>query len=328
MYSQISILRHHLYKAAEFGADFRELCRRLDLTPEILADGEGHLPYQPGEEKDFWSQAVALTGNPCLGLHMGSKPDKFNPFGMLGMLAGSCRTVGEAIEIVSKYNDTLTGVFQFRLDLSGKDAVFELNPHALWEESNLEGARQAVDTSIAGWLTSLNEMAVRKIYPKQTELKYSKRFEEEYRKVVNGPVLFDMPKNRLIFDKADMEVRLLNHDQSLLFAFEALLREKQKNLASRKTIAAQIRHLLLSTFHGQITHIDIVASSLFMTTRTLQRKLSEENTSYRTICNDLRKELALGLMKVGKTNKTQLATLFGYSDSSTFNKAYRSWQKA
>jgi AraC-like DNA-binding protein len=328
MYSQISILRHHIYKATEFGADFRELCKRLKLTPEMLADGEGHLPYQPGEEHDFWSQALALTGNPCLGLHMGSRPDKFNVFGMLGMLAGSCRTVGEAIDMVSKYNDTLTGVFRYNLDMTGKDAVFEMTPHALWEESNLESARQAVDMSIAGWLTSIHEMGARKIYPRQTELKYARRFEEEYRKVVQGPVLFNMPTNRLIFDKSDMDVQLMNHDQTLLLAFEALLKDKQKQLDSSKSVTSKIRHLLLSTFHGQITHIDIVASSLFMTTRTLQRKLAEENTSYRTICNELRKELATGLLKLGKTNKAQLAGMLGYADSSTFNKAYRNWQKA
>ncbi|HEY0742762.1 MAG TPA: AraC family transcriptional regulator ligand-binding domain-containing protein [Chryseosolibacter sp.] len=328
MYSQISILRHHIYKATEFGADFRELCKRLNLTPEMLSDGEGHLPFHPGEEHDFWSQALLLTGDPCLGLHMGAKPDKFNAFGMLGMLAGSCRTVGEAFDAVSKYNDTLTGVFRYRLDVQGKDAIFEMTPHALWEESNLESARQAVDMSIAGWLTSLHEVSVRKVYPRQTELKYSRRFEEEYQKVVHGPVLFNRPMNCFVFQKSDLNVPLLNYDQGLLLAFEALLRDKQKQLDSRKTVTSRIRHLLLSTFHGQITHIDIVASSLFMTTRTLQRKLSEENTTYRAICNDLRKELAAGLIKIGKTNKSQLATLLGYSDSSTFNKAFRNWQKA
>lgn len=327
MYSQVSILRHHIYKATEMGANFRELCKRTNLTPEMLTDGEAHLAYQPGEEHDFWTHAVALTGDPCLGLHMGEKPDKYNPFGMLGMLAGSCRTVGEALKMVSRYNDTLTGVFKYSLEESGEDAVFEMSPHPLWEETNLESARQATDMSIAGFLSFLNEVCARKFYPVRTELKYTRRHEQEYARIVKGPVLFNMPVNRFIFKKADLDIALLNYDQSLLLAFDTLLRDKQKKLESRKTIAAQIRHLILSTFHGQVMHIDIVASSMFMTTRTLQRKLSEENTSYRTICNDLRKELATGLMKVGKSNKNQIAAMLGYSDSSSFNKAYKGWVK-
>jgi AraC-like DNA-binding protein len=326
MYNQISILRHHIYKATEFGEDFNELCKRTGMTAELLSNGESHLPYSPGEEHDFWTHAVALTGNPCLGLHMGSTSDKYNPFGMLGLLAGSCKTIGEAMDLVSHYNDTLTGVFRYHLDRSGKDAVFEMTPHPLWEETNLESARQAVDMSISGWLTSMHETAVRKIYPLRTELRYEKRFEEEYRKVVKGPVLFGMPANRFIFLKSDMDTPLVNYDQSLFSAFDSLLLEKQKQLESRKTVAAQIRHLLLTTFHGQIVHIDIVASSLFMTARTLQRRLSQEGTSYRTICNELRKDLAKGLLNTGKATKTKIASFLGYSDASTFSKAYRSWQ--
>jgi AraC-like DNA-binding protein len=327
MYNQISILRHHIYKATEHGADFKELCKRTGLTAEMLCNGEAHVPYKPGDEDDFWTAAVELTGNPCLGLHMGARTDKYNPFGMLGMLALSCKTVGEAMEMVSRYNDTLTGMFRYHLDRSGSDAVFEMTPHPLWEETNLESARQAVDMSIAGWLTAINETAVRKIYPVRTELKYERRFEEEYRKVVKGPVLFNMPQNRFIFLKSDMDTPLMNHDHGLFIAFNGLLKEKQDQLESRQTVTAQIKHLLLGSFHGQAVHIDIVASSLCMTTRTLQRRLLEENTSYRAICNDIRKDLMTGMMSTGKASKTRIATLLGYSDSNSLSRASRGWRE-
>jgi AraC-like DNA-binding protein len=327
MYNQVSIVRHHIYKATEMGVDFRELCKRLEITPEILADGEAHLPFSPDERKDFWIQAVNMSGNPCLGLHMGQRPDKLNnAFGMLGLLATTCRTAGDAMSKVSRYNDALTNMFRYHLDLSGTNAILEMTPHIYWEETLLESARQAVDMSIAGWLTAINEIAVRPFYPIQLELKYPKRFEAEYRKVANCPVLFNQPVNRFIFRMEDMDTELKNYDQSLLLAFDAMLRGKQQQLESRKTMASQIKQLLLSNFHGQITHIDVVAASLFTTTRTLQRKLAEEQTSYRAICSELRKELAQGLIKVGKHSKTQLAALLGYSDASTFSKALRNWE--
>jgi AraC-like DNA-binding protein len=325
MYTAISILRHHIYKATEFGADFNELCRRTKVTPEILSNGEAHHPYTPGEENDFWTHALALTGNPCLGLHMGQKSDKYNPFGVLGLLAGTSRTVGEALQMVSRYNDTLTVVFRYNLDLSGEHAVFEMTPHPLWEETNLESARQAVDMSIAGWLTELNEGCTRRIYPIRTELKYGRRFEEEYQKVVKGPVLFNMPANRFIFHKGDMDIPLINHDRSLFTTFDSLLQQKEKQLEVQKSISSQVRHLLMTKFHGQIVHIDIVASTMFMTARTLQRRLSDESTSFRAICIDVRKNLAVKLIKTGKVNKTRVASFLGYADFNAFNKAYRSW---
>jgi AraC-like DNA-binding protein len=327
MYNQISILRHHIYKATDHGADYHELCKRIRITPEQLSDGEAHLAWEPGENTDFWIHALELTGDPCLGLHMGEKPDKYNAFGMLGMLAGSCRNLREALEMIVRYNETLTGVFKFLLDTSGKDLVFSFNPHPLWEETNLESARQAVDMLTSSLLRSFHEACARKIYPLQIELRYPKRFPEEYQRIFKAPVLFNRPSNCFVFSKDDLESKLINYDQSLFTAFNKLLEQKQDQMESRQTVAMQIRHLLLTRFHGQAAHIDIVASTLCMTTRTLQRKLSEENTSYRDICNQLRRELAAELMKAGKSSKRQVATLLGYSDASTFNKAFKSWER-
>lgn len=85
----------------------------------------------------------------------------------------------------------------------------------------------------------------------------------------------------------------------------------------------RIKHIVISKFDGQITHIDIVASQLCMTTRTLQRKLTEEKTSYRKICQALRSELVSEILKTGKLKKRELAALLGYADADSFNRAFK-----
>ena len=176
MYNQISILRNHVYLAVDFGANFQELCKRLKIKPEDLNNGESHVPWEPGEDNDFWKHAIEMTGIASLGLQMGQRPNNLNAFGMLGLLAGSCRSVKEAIEMICKYNATLTGVFKFSFEVSEKEAAFIFDPHPLWEETNLESARQAVDMMISGWTKSFHDATGKKIYPLQTELRYTKRF--------------------------------------------------------------------------------------------------------------------------------------------------------
>jgi len=327
MFNQISILRDHIYKATDHGADFHELCKRMKLSPAQLADGEAQLQWIPGEDTDFWTHALALTNDPCLGLHLGQKHDNYNAFGMLGMLAASCRNLQEAMEMLVKFNDTLTGTFTYKLNITAEHARFSFDPLTLWEETNLESARQAVDMFASAVLRALlNDMCIRKVHPVQIEFRYSPRFQDEYRRILKTAVVFNQPSNCFVLDKKDLEVPLINYDQSLFAAFENLLQKKQSQLTTKKSLAAQIRQLLLSTFHGQITHIDIIASTLCITTRTLQRKLTEERTSYREICNALRKELAYDLLKSNKSNKKQVATLLGYSDATAFNKAFRQWE--
>jgi AraC-like DNA-binding protein len=323
MFHQVSILRHHIYEAANFGADFHELCKRMKITPEQLNNGEGQLPWDPADDTDFWTHAIALTNNPVLGLHMGHQ-SVHNGLGMVGMLAERCKTVQQALEMLCLYNETFTNLFAISLDLTGAEAVFYFNPHAIWEKANLESARQAVDMWISSLLRSTYRITGKHIYPVRTELRYAKRHVEEYVKILRNPIFFNKPSNCMIFQKKDLKTPIISYDESLLPVFIALLQKKQEQLATR-SLKGQIKSLLLAAFQGQIVHIDIVASRLHMTTRTLQRKLSEEKTSYREISAELRKELAEGLLKVGKVRKAEVASLLGYSDSSSFSKALKSW---
>lgn len=327
MYSQISILRNHVYLAVEFGANFQELCQRLKISPEYLNNGEGHAPWEPGQDNDFWLHALEMTRIPTLALQMGQKPSNLNAFGMLGMLAASCRNVKEAVEMICKYNDTLTGVFKFSFELGEKEAAFVFDPHPLWEETSMESARQAVDMLMSGWTKSFHDATGKKIYPIRTEVRYTKRFEEEYKQILKTPILFNQKHNRFIFSKEYLNTPLISYDESLYAVFSALLHQKQKKLETKHRLAERIKQVIVSKFNGQITHIDIVASQLCMTTRTLQRKLTEEQTSYRKICNALRRELAMDLMKAGKSKKRQLASLLGYSDVNSFTRAFEKWQE-
>jgi AraC-like DNA-binding protein len=323
MYSQISILRNHIYLAVDFGANFHELCKRMDISPEYLNDGEGHDAWEPDEGKDFWIQALLLTGIPDLGLQMGQRPNNIGAFGMLGLLAASCKNMRDAIEMICKYNDTLTTAFKFSFEISGDEAAFTFDPHLLWEETMLESARQAVDMLISGWTKSFHDATGKKIYPIRTEVRYSSRFEEAYQRILKTPIIFNQKHNRFILSKEYLKTPLISYDQSQYAIFSAVLHQKQKKLEAKQNLSDRIRQLLVSQFNGQITHIDIVASQLCMTTRTLQRKLTEEQTSYRKICHDLRKELVTDLIKAGKSKKADVASLLGYSDVNSFIRAFK-----
>jgi AraC-like DNA-binding protein len=296
----------------------------LKITPEYLNDGEGHAQWQPGSDEDFWIQALEMTGIPTLGLQMGQRPTNQVAFGMLGLLATSCKNIKEGIEMICKYNDTLTSVFKFTFEVGETEAVFTFNPHPLWEESCLESARQATDMLMSGLTKALQDATGKKIYPLNTHSRYSRRFEEEYRQILRSPVLFNQKHNRFIYSRESINTPLLSYDESQYAVFSAVLRQKQKKLEDNQSLVERIRHVIVSKFNGQITHIDLVASQLCMTTRTLQRKLTEESTSYRKICRELRKELVDDLVKVGKSKSGELASLFGYADVNSFKRAFKS----
>jgi AraC-like DNA-binding protein len=68
-----------------------------------------------------------------------------------------------------------------------------------------------------------------------------------------------------------------------------------------------------------------VAKELGMSSRSLTRRLSELDTSFGRIVQELRRKLALKYLGEGELAVTEVAFLLGYSEVSTFNHSFRRW---
>jgi AraC-like DNA-binding protein len=323
MQYQVSILREIIYSAVDFGADFHELCRRLQVTPELLSNGEGMIPWHPDPARQCWNIAVELTGDELLGLHMGQRESPRDSFGMVGMLAKTCRTLGVAIRAICQYNDTLSNVFVYRCETTDDHAILYFEPIRLWELHNEESARQAVDLSLSGFTKAFFHLTDEVVIPQRIEIKYRPRALDEYERLLRAPVLFNSTRNAIVLKRTDLNVPLISYDKSLYAVFDALLRQKQAMMNEQRTLTQQIRHLLLKEFRGQIPSVDIIASRMNVTPRTLQRKLSDEHTTFREISLQLRRELAEQLLSSGTARKQRVADILGYADTDTLRRAIR-----
>ena len=86
----------------------------------------------------------------------------------------------------------------------------------------------------------------------------------------------------------------------------------------------QVRRLLLSQTPGSVTESD-VARAMFISKRTLARRLEGEGNSYRNIREKLLAELAGRHLRDSGLSVEALAALLGYSDTAAFRKAFRRW---
>ena len=74
-----------------------------------------------------------------------------------------------------------------------------------------------------------------------------------------------------------------------------------------------LRTLALSTVFG-----------LGLTPAALQRRLREQNLSFSTLIDQVRRELALHYLR-RRLPVSELAPLLGYSETSAFSRAFRRW---
>lgn len=89
-------------------------------------------------------------------------------------------------------------------------------------------------------------------------------------------------------------------------------------------LLAAVRHTLEGSTTGVPT-LHAVARTLAMSARTLERRLSERDSSYRAIVDAWRRDLALSLLTSTSIPLESIATRLGYSEPSNFSRSVRKW---
>ena len=95
-------------------------------------------------------------------------------------------------------------------------------------------------------------------------------------------------------------------------------------LARNSTFSDIVRNQILSS-PREIFTLETIAERLNMTARTVQRKLTAEQSSYKEILEDVRHNLAIEYLQSTSFTIEEIAIRLGYSDSSSFCHAYKRW---
>lgn len=92
------------------------------------------------------------------------------------------------------------------------------------------------------------------------------------------------------------------------------------------TVSARIRAHLRNT-QPAWPNLAAVATTLNVSTATLQRRLASEGTSFRTLVSELRRDLAITQLVGGKISTKTLAHQLGFESSTSFQRAFKRWTR-
>ncbi len=109
----------------------------------------------------------------------------------------------------------------------------------------------------------------------------------------------------------------------LLPKFMAMLNQSNKD---EKKFSSQIRNMTLNMCSPEIPNFDQVQKQFPYSKRTVQRKLTDEGISFRGIVNTIKEELSNYLMNEKHLKTKDIAYILGYSESSSYLHAVKSWK--
>jgi AraC-like DNA-binding protein len=82
---------------------------------------------------------------------------------------------------------------------------------------------------------------------------------------------------------------------------------------------------MVQSANGTVPTLSQVAGRLFVSTRTLRRRLEDAQTSYQEIVAETRRDLAARYLTQTSLSTEAIAELLGYSDTANFRQAFKRW---
>lgn len=320
MFAHLPIIRDILYGAASRGASLTDLCKTLDISIGELNDSEKSVDFEKAYRA--WELAVKETQDSLLGLHLGETATP-SILGLIGHLMQSSPDLLTAYQQVCKHATLATDMFKYSIEAGKEQTILKYEPARLWLKISETSARQAVEQAMAGTLNVFYLLSGKHVKPERTEFMFPKRNVSEYERIFKSPLKFSGRQNALFFRTADLNASVISYDKSLFALFDKIIRAKVDGLARKISFPDQVKKILTQDFKGQIVSAEVIAAHLKMSVRTFQRKLNEEGTSYRDLSTNLRKELALILLKNQNSSVREVARMLGYSEASALRKAIK-----
>lgn len=148
--------------------------------------------------------------------------------------------------------------------------------------------------------------------------------EEHYEEYLQCNVRFNQPDNIIVYeDETCLKPSIDFHRADTVSFFGPI--EKAKHQQQPTHFKDSVEFLIeRSLIRGEPSR-EAIAKLLFLSVRTLQRRLSQENVTYQTLLDNTRKRLAQHYLKNPSVTHTEIALWLGYSEASQYYKAFKRW---
>lgn len=145
-----------------------------------------------------------------------------------------------------------------------------------------------------------------------------------YQKILCAKITYDQPEDCVIFDTKELELPLPAYDQD---QFELAVRKCKMLLVDRVKLDStrEAIELVFEKSPGMLWTLNQVAARLYISARTLQRRLSTEGTNYQQVLDDWLKQLTAQYLETENLSVEATATLLGYNDEANFRRAFKRW---
>jgi len=300
------------------GYDFEHFCRQVSFDSNLLQDVEARIEEQ--ELVRLMQEAATYTKDDHFGLHQGQLTDVAD-MGILGYVMMHSEKIVDALTAYQRYNVILCSGYQVKWEERGNDVYL----HFL-KQTPTQMSRHCLEDMVSSLYHLIVRMSNRAIPVKELQFAHAAPADTRpYLSLFGVEPRFGGTDTWLRLSRDVLQYPILYADPRLRRAFEPVAEEIREKLIRGREFSDRVFQWMLSCMPVFFPTLQQTADSFYMSTRSLQARLKEENTSYNELSANARKEIALGYLNKKEYPITEIAYLLHFSDPSAFQNAFKKW---
>jgi AraC-like DNA-binding protein len=227
--------------------------------------------------------------------------------------------LNSALKRLAQYKRLIAPMI-LHIDVADSATQLELE----WLDSTLEPPEALVGAELVffvqlsriGTRTPISPLEVNAPHPPEPSADYREYFGVNVRKGKSPSITFRAE---------DAVLPFLTANEKMWQLFEPDLQKRLSELDQSATTSERTRAALLELLPSGAASMDEVSRRLGTSTRTLQRRLSQEGKNFQTVLHKTREQLARHYLRSSTLSGAEISFLLGFDDPNSFFRAFHGW---
>lgn len=296
------------------------LLRSIGLSPDATLDPKAMVAADA--YYDLIERIAAQTDATELPLRTGASM-RCDDYGALGLAFKSAPTLGGSYARVARYAQLWTSVVQYELEPAGSRTWFVVHRSG----TQRLGLRLSNEATLASATAIAREVSPNGAFsPDEVHFKHAAPSSiAGHQRFFGCPVFFESARDAMLISKETLDSPNKLGDMGITQFLLRHLDQELAQVADLQSLEDQTKAVIARALSEGMPQMVDVARRLGMSVRSLHRRLANHGLTFQTLTGDTRRELAEGLLRDERYSIAEIAFLTGFSEQSSFNRAFKRW---
>jgi len=303
----------------DLGLSADSMLRRANLPGDLFSRKNATL--STSDYFRLWRGVEEEAGDPTLPITLGGaiSVEAFDP----PIFAALCSSdLNQALNRIARYK-RLTCPMMLHVDTQSSTTSLEIE----WADKTVEPPVMLLATELV-FFVQLARLATRtEVQPLSVRTTRLPAAAEAYARYF-GVAVEAGPAQAITFAAADAARPFLTANEPMWAFFEPELEKRLSQLDQSAAISQRVRAALLELLPAGSSSIQAVSAKLGVSTRTLQRRLQDEDSNFQLVLSKTREELANHYLRHSEMSGAEISFLLGFEDPNSFFRAFHAWTGA